>query len=99
MLLKRIFKTRIQIVVAIAWALIFIAMTCITYGEYMHAREKSQPVENIIITYLQMMGLTTGICFFSWGVVGIPSSYRLFSGQPPHEPFKIDEIEQDKKSK
>jgi hypothetical protein len=96
MSVKTIFKTKIQVFVAIAWALIFIAMTYIAYGEYVHALENSQPVKDIIVTYLQMMAFTTGICFFAWGVIGVPSSYRVFSGQPPHEPFKMDEEEQDK---
>jgi hypothetical protein len=97
MILKKLFKTRMQVFVAIAWLFIFIVITSQMYPEVAQAwKTSSTSLDGIIVTYLQMMALTTGVCLLAWGVPFVPGiGYRLFSGQPPLEPLEVGGREKD----
>jgi len=95
--LKKLFKTRVQLFAGIAWLLVFIVMTYVTYDQVTLAwKTAPDSINEIFMTYLQMMALTSGVCLLAWGIPFAPGiGYRLASGQPPLEPFDVGEKEKD----
>jgi hypothetical protein len=80
----RIFATKLQVFVAIAWVLMC-AMLTINFSD--------------IKNYLLGISIVTGVCLLAWGIpFGSGVIYRLFTGLPL-EPFKINEPKKRKKDK
>jgi hypothetical protein len=64
------FKTNLQIFAGIAWIIGVFSIAFSAYSDLstIDKAANAEKFKDVIVTYLQMLALTTGICMGAWGI-------------------------------